>query len=239
MRYSEKTLQYYEQLKNVGDFSDDVPNVGTGMVGSPLCGDVMKLQLFFDKNDVITDAKYKVFGCVSAIASMELTTTLLKGKNIEDAMKITNEEVADTLDLTTIKKHCSVLAREAIEAAISDYLSKKNGEKNMITITEKAVQKIKQLLAENKGMGIVISVTDGGCTGLDYTLSYKTNDSNTDAETTANGITFFYSSEFTPLINGINIDLIENSFGHGFIITNKNFVPCQGCSCGRQNDCKT
>ena len=90
MQYSDRTMKYYEAMKNIGEFDKNLENVGTGIVGSPLCGDVMKLQLFFDENDIIVDAKYKVFGCVSAIASMELTTTLLKGKTIDEALKIRN-----------------------------------------------------------------------------------------------------------------------------------------------------
>jgi nitrogen fixation NifU-like protein len=241
VRYSENTLKYYEKMKNVGAFEETLPNVGTGIVGSPLCGDVMRLQLFFDENDIIMDAKYKVFGCVSAIASMELATTILKGKSIEEAMKIQNEEVADSLELTDIKRHCSVLAKEAIEAAINDYLSKKTGEKNMITVTDSAAQKLQELLIEHNSIGIAISVDLGGCSGAEYALAYQTEEPCAEdiTSTTAAGIKFFYSSENRSFVNGMNIDLMENSFGHGFVISNKNFSPCQGCTCGRQNDCQT
>lgn len=125
MKYSEQTLKYYDSINNVGEFDEKLPNVGTGTVGSPLCGDVMRLQLLFDEDDLIVDAKYKVFGCVSAIASMELATTLLKGKTIEQALEIKNSDVANSLELSNIKRHCSVLAKEAIEAAVKDYLAKK------------------------------------------------------------------------------------------------------------------
>ena len=103
MKYSEKTLEYYENIKNMGSLDEDLPNVGTGIVGSPLCGDVMKLQLSFDEHDKITDAKFKVFGCVSAIASMEKVTTLLKGMSIDEALKIKNADVANSLELSEIR----------------------------------------------------------------------------------------------------------------------------------------
>ncbi len=229
MQYSDKTMKYYEAMKNIGEFDENLENVGTGIVGSPLCGDVMKLQLFFDENDIIIDAKYKVFGCVSAIASMELTTTLLKGKTIDEALKIKNEDVADSLELTDIKKHCSVLAKEAIEAAINNYKAKLRKENNMITVTESAKKKLKELINEQNAIGIEIKVVSGGCSGFGYTMAYKTN-IDSDSFIDIDGIKFFYDHKIELLINGTNIDIVENSFGHGFIVTNKNHKPCQGCN---------
>jgi nitrogen fixation NifU-like protein len=231
MQYSEKTLKFYEAMKNVGGFDQNLMNVGTGIVGSPLCGDVMKLQLFFDETNVIFDAKYKVFGCVSAIASMELATTILKGKTIKEALQIKNEEIADSLELSDIKRHCSVLAKEAIEAAINDYLSKLNKENNMITITENALKKLKELLTEQKAIGISISIISGGCSGIDYSMSYELQKNPQKTEIMISGILFFYEKEAEMLMNGLNIDLVENSFGHGFVITNKNHITCSNCSC--------
>lgn len=235
MKYSEQTLKYYENVKNMGSLNEDDPNVGTGIVGSPLCGDVMKLQLSFNDEDVITDAKFKVFGCVSAIASMELATTLLKGMSIDQALKIKNADVADTLELSQIKRHCSVLAKEAIEAAIKNYLAKKNNESDMITVTEKALAKLRELLAEHGGIGISIAVISGGCSGIDYALAYEPEGDSTRPFIEIHGMKFFYEKELEPLINGVSIDLVENSFGHGFIVTNKNHVGCAHCdgSCGR------
>lgn len=235
MKYSEQTLKYYENVKNIGSLNEDDPNVGTGIVGSPLCGDVMKLQLSFNDEDVITDAKFKVFGCVSAIASMELATTLLKGMSIDQALKIKNADVADTLELSQIKRHCSVLAKEAIEAAIKNYLAKKNNESDMITVTEKALTKLRELLAEHGGIGISIAVISGGCSGIDYALAYEPEGDSTKPFIEKHGMKFFYEKELEPLINGVSIDLVENSFGHGFIVTNKNHVGCAHCdgSCGR------
>ena len=235
MKYSEKTLEYYENIKNMGNLDEDLPNVGTGIVGSPLCGDVMKLQLSFDEQDKITDAKFKVFGCVSAIASMEKVTTLLKGMSIDEALKIKNADVANSLELSEIKKHCSVLAKEAIEAAVKNYQAKKNKETDMITVSEKATAKIKELLAENKSVGITISVISGGCAGIDYTLAYEAEEDANKAKVVANGVNFYYDPALEILIKGTTIDIVENSFGHGFVVTNKNHVGCCHCngSCGR------
>ena len=233
MKYSDKTLQYYENMKNIGSLDENLPNVGTGIVGSPLCGDVMKLQLEFDENDIITDAKYKVFGCVSAIASMELATSLLKGMTIEEAKKIKNEDVADSLELSDIKKHCSVLAKESIEAAIDNYLAKKEHRDDFISITELASQKLRSLISahDQECKGILISVISGGCSGIDYSLSYEMEAPKDKKSVTVDGIAFFYEADDENMIAGLQIDLVENQFGHGFIVTNKNHVPCQNCTC--------
>ncbi len=235
MKYSEKTLEYYENIKNMGSLDEDLPNVGTGIVGSPLCGDVMKLQLSFDDNDKILDAKFKVFGCVSAIASMEKVTTLLKGMSIDEALQIKNADVANSLELSEIKKHCSVLAKEAIEAAVKNYQAKKNKETDMITISEKAIVKMKELIAENKSVGISILVISGGCSGIDYTLAYETEEDKSKTKIVIDGINFYYDPALELLIKGLAIDIVENSFGHGFVVTNKNHVGCAHCdgSCGR------
>ena len=232
MRYSDKTLEYYENIKNIGEFDEKLNNIGTGIVGSPLCGDVMKLQLFFNDKDIIVDAKYKVFGCVSAIASMELATTILKGLDIEKALQIKNSDVANSLELSDIKKHCSVLAKEAIEAAVNNYLAKKNNRNNMITISEQAVTKLKDLILEHGGVGVSISVISGGCSGIDYSLAYESEEHLEKSKIEVDGINFFYDPSIELLINGLTINLVENSFGHGFVITNKNHIGCQNCSCG-------
>lgn len=237
MQYSEKTLQYYNNLQNIGDFlDDDLDNVGTGIVGSPLCGDVMKLQIVFDNNGKIIDATYKVFGCVSAIASMEFVTRMLKGISIEEALKINNNEVADSLELSNIKRHCSVLAKEVIETAINNYMSKKNKEHNMITVTEAALIKLKELVKEQGCLGIGISVTEGGCSGFEYSLSYETEISEHSANYQIDGLNFYYDKNIELLINGTVIDIIENSFGHGFVITNKTHRGCKNCTCGCYSD---
>jgi nitrogen fixation NifU-like protein len=123
MAYSEKVLEHYENPRNVGSFSKDEPNVGTGMVGAPACGDVMKLQIKVE-NGVITDAKFKTYGCGSAIASSSLVTEWVKGKSIEEAGTIKNSQIAEELALPPVKIHCSILAEDAIKAAIEDYKRK-------------------------------------------------------------------------------------------------------------------
>ncbi|MDX2073159.1 MAG: Fe-S cluster assembly scaffold IscU [Alphaproteobacteria bacterium] len=126
MAYNEKVIDHYENPRNVGSMDKEDPNVGTGLVGAPACGDVMKLQLRISDNGVIEDAKFKTFGCGSAIASSSLITEWVKGKTVDEAMKIKNTEVAEHLALPPVKIHCSVLAEDAIKAAITDYQSKQD-----------------------------------------------------------------------------------------------------------------
>jgi len=121
MAYSEKVLDHYENPRNVGSFSKEEPNVGTGMVGAPACGDVMKLQIKVNDDGVIEDAKFKTYGCGSAIASSSLVTEWLKGKTLDQATAIKNSDIAEELALPPVKIHCSVLAEDAIKAAIKDY----------------------------------------------------------------------------------------------------------------------
>ena len=126
MAYSEKVLDHYEHPRNVGTLDNADPRVGTGMVGAPACGDVMRLQIQVSDDGVIEDAKFKTYGCGSAIASSSLLTEWVKGKTLEEALKIKNVEIAAELALPPVKVHCSVLAEDAIKAAINDY-SKKQG----------------------------------------------------------------------------------------------------------------
>ncbi len=126
MAYTEKVIQHYENPKNVGTLDKNASNVGTGLVGAPECGDVMKLQVEVDeKTGVIKDAKFKTFGCGSAIASSSLATEWIKGKTIDEAMQIKNTDIVKELSLPPIKIHCSVLAEDAIKAAIGDYKKKR------------------------------------------------------------------------------------------------------------------
>lgn len=123
MAYSEKVIDHYENPRNVGSFDKDESGIGTGLVGAPACGDVMKLQIKV-KDGIIEDAKFKTFGCGSAIASSSLITEMVKGRSLEDAGKIKNVEIAQELSLPPVKIHCSVLAEDAIKAAIEDYKKK-------------------------------------------------------------------------------------------------------------------
>jgi nitrogen fixation NifU-like protein len=121
MAYSNKVIDHYENPRNVGSFSKNDPDVGTGIVGAPECGDVMKLQLKINDAGVIEDARFKTFGCGSAIASSSYVTELVKGKNLDDALAIKNTQIVEDLSLPPVKIHCSVLAEDAIKAAISDW----------------------------------------------------------------------------------------------------------------------
>ncbi|MHA1597408.1 MAG: Fe-S cluster assembly scaffold IscU [Alphaproteobacteria bacterium] len=126
MAYSDKLLDHYENPRNVGAMDKDDAGVGTGLVGAPACGDVMKLQIKVSEDGIIEDAKFKTFGCGSAIASSSLVTEWVKGKTVDEAVEIKNTDIAAELALPPVKIHCSVLAEDAIKAAISDYKSKKN-----------------------------------------------------------------------------------------------------------------
>jgi len=135
MAYSEKVLEHFKNPRNVGVLNKDAKNVGTGLVGAPECGDVMRLQIEVDEaTGVISDAKFKTFGCGSAIASSSLATEWLKGKSLDDAAKIDNMDIVEELALPPVKIHCSVLAEDAIKAAISDYR-----QKNGITVDAEAI----------------------------------------------------------------------------------------------------
>ncbi|MFZ3042040.1 MAG: Fe-S cluster assembly scaffold IscU [Thiobacillus sp.] len=125
MAYSEKVLDHYENPRNVGSFTKDDEGVGTGMVGAPACGDVMKLQIKVGADGLIEDAKFKTYGCGSAIASSSLVTEWVKGKTLDQAMEIKNTAIAEELALPPVKIHCSILAEDAIKAAVADYKQKK------------------------------------------------------------------------------------------------------------------
>ncbi|MEL7290841.1 MAG: Fe-S cluster assembly scaffold IscU [Pseudomonadota bacterium] len=124
MAYSEKVIDHYENPRNVGSFDKEDPSIGSGMVGAPACGDVMKLQIKVTPEGIIEDAKFKTYGCGSAIASSSLVTEWVKGKSIDDAAAIKNSEIAEELELPPVKVHCSILAEDAIKAAVADYKKK-------------------------------------------------------------------------------------------------------------------
>jgi nitrogen fixation NifU-like protein len=125
MAYSDKVLEHYENPRNVGSFDKNDPEVGTGLVGAPACGDVMKLQLKINDAGIVEDAKFKTFGCGSAIASSSLATEWVKGLTVDQAMAIKNTQIVEELNLPPVKIHCSVLAEDAIKAAIADYKAKR------------------------------------------------------------------------------------------------------------------
>ena len=125
MAYSDKVIDHYENPRNVGTFDKDDNDVGTGMVGAPACGDVMRLQIKVNDQGIIEDAKFKTYGCGSAIASSSLITEWVKGKSLDDALAIKNSEIAEELELPPVKIHCSILAEDAVKAAVADYKKKK------------------------------------------------------------------------------------------------------------------
>ncbi|WP_454766025.1 Fe-S cluster assembly scaffold IscU [Cupriavidus campinensis] len=133
MAYSDKVLDHYENPRNVGAFASDDDAVGTGMVGAPACGDVMKLQIRVNSNGVIEDAKFKTYGCGSAIASSSLVTEWVKGKTLDEAMSIKNTQIAEELALPPVKIHCSILAEDAIKAAVADFRSRRGGAGDLTT----------------------------------------------------------------------------------------------------------
>lgn len=130
MAYSDKVIDHYENPRNVGALDKNDPNVGTGIVGAPECGDVMKLQIQVDEHNNIVDAKFKTFGCGSAIASSSLATEWLKGRKLDEALEIKNTDIVKELALPPVKIHCSVLAEDAIKAAVKDLQEKRNGRQN-------------------------------------------------------------------------------------------------------------
>lgn len=135
MAYSDQVIDHYENPRNVGNLDKNAKNVGTGMVGAPACGDVMRLQIQVDDNGIIEDARFKTYGCGSAIASSSLVTEWLKGKSLDQAGEIKNMDIAEELALPPVKVHCSVLAEDAIKAAISDYKGK---HRTAAAVTEEA-----------------------------------------------------------------------------------------------------
>jgi len=126
MAYSDKVIDHYENPRNVGSFDKNDPTVGTGMVGAPACGDVMKLQIKVDEDGIIRDARFKTYGCGSAIASSSLVTEWVKGKTLDEARSIKNSDIASELALPPVKIHCSILAEDAVKAAINDYRNRKS-----------------------------------------------------------------------------------------------------------------
>ena len=130
MAYSDKVIDHYENPRNVGSFSKEEEGIGTGMVGAPACGDVMKLQIKVDENGIIRDARFKTYGCGSAIASSSLVTEMVKGMHVDDASEIRNSQIAEELALPPVKIHCSILAEDAIKAAVNDYRNRYSKKEN-------------------------------------------------------------------------------------------------------------
>jgi nitrogen fixation NifU-like protein len=201
MAYSVKVLDHYENPRNVGSFGKDDEGVATGMVGAPACGDVMKLQIKVGKGGVIEDAKFKTYGCGSAIASSSLVTEWVKGKTIEQALDIKNTQIAEELALPPVKIHCSILAEDAIKAAVADYKKKHadqacrlssqpdwaeastsprsqmqitaGGFAMAVTLSERAANHVANYMVKRgKGIGLRLGVRTSGCSGMAYKLEF-------------------------------------------------------------------
>ena len=255
-KYNDKILNYYNDDTYIGSFDEKDLNIGTGLVGSPSCGDVMKLQVKIDKNtNTITDAKILVFGCGSAKASSSYVAEKLIGLSIDEALKIKNTDIANDLGLPQIKLHCSVLAESAIKRAIDDYKSKNdvsNGgakAKNdvemihnikhddndfTLEISQKALDFTKQNLAKvgKKVKGIRLEIAEGHC-GLMYKVKYVEDAENTkdDVDFIVNDLHIFVKQTEKDILNGTKIDFKEEGLKRGLIFTNPRETG--RCHCGQ------
>ena len=253
-QYNDTILNYYNDNTFIGSFNAKDKNIGTGLVGSPSCGDVMKLQIKVEKdektgNETIIDAKILVFGCGSAKASSSYVAKKLIGKTLEEARQIKNTDIANALGLPKIKLHCSVLAEEAIKRAIDDYKNaslQNNTKKEMddikqeqnnvdVNITAAAINFIKQTLAKvdkKNIIGIRIGLEEGHC-GLTYKVRYVLDDDNIDNLLCIekDSIKIFINSQEANIIAGTKIDYKEEGLKRGLIFNNAHETG--KCSCGQ------
>ena len=254
-RYNKTILNYYNDNSHIGSYDQNDKNVGTGLVGSPSCGDVMKLQIKIERDkksnlDKIVDAKILVFGCGSAKASSSYIAKQIVGKTINEALKIKNSDIAEYLGLPKIKLHCSVLAESAIKQAIEDYKSKnicsktkkatqnKKVEKKMnkkfdIIISNEALDFVKKQLEKKikNSAGIRLALEEGHC-GLAYKVSYvKSNEDISDYICkTKNGLNIFVKKNEATILNGTKIEYKEEGLKRGLIF--KNPKETGRCNCG-------
>jgi len=228
MAYSDKVLDHYENPRNVGSFNKDDSNVGTGMVGAPACGDVMKLQIKMGDDGIIEDAKFKTYGCGSAIASSSLVTEWLKGKSLDQASEIKNSAIAEELALPPVKIHCSVLAEDAIKAAVEDLKQNKN---NMsISMTVKAANRAKSYLeSRGKGVGLKLGVKTTGCSGMAYVLEFVDEANPEDQVFESHGIKILVDPKSLIYIDGTELDFVREGLNEGFQFNNPNVKDSCGC----------
>lgn len=227
MAYKEKVLDHYENPRNVGSLDKNRSDVGTAMVGAPACGDVMKLQIQVNDQDIIIDAKFKTFGCASAIASSSLSTEWLKGKHINDAGSIKNIDIAKELELPPVKYHCSVLAEDAIKSAIEDYKEKQHG----ISFNEQALAKISRIFNENHDKTTIRFIAkDGGCSGKKYDISLENEiGSHIKIQTISHNKHILIDKESFDLFKNCTIDYMENDLESRFVFNNPNAKNACGC----------
>ena len=235
MAYGEKVLDHYENPRNVGSLDKDDSSVGTGMVGAPACGDVMKLQIQVGQNGVIEDAKFKTYGCGSAIASSSLLTEWVKGKTLDEASQIKNSEIAEELALPPVKIHCSVLAEDAIQAAISDYQNKqaeqkKSAQDMSISLTETAADRVRNFLAQRgKGIGVRLGVKTTGCSGMAYTIEFADQVEEGDEVFEQRGVKVIINPKSLVYLDGTELDFAKEGLNEGFKFNNPNEKDRCGC----------
>ena len=240
MAYSDKVLDHYNNPRNVGSFDKSDPNVGTGMVGAPECGDVMKLQVKVNpETGVIEDAKFKTFGCGSAIASSSLATEWLRGKTVDEALEIKNTDIVNELSLPPVKIHCSVLAEDAIKAAIGDYKKKTESQDQlrrsqritaMVTVTPKAVEKIREAFQrESVNGGLRLGVLGGGCSGLSYQFKFDPKPRPTDKVLDFDDVQVFIDPKSMVYLDGMTLDWKDSLIHSGFVFDNPHAKKSCGC----------
>lgn len=237
MTYSSKLVDHFENPRNVGSLDKKDKNVGTGLVGSPACGDVMQLQIKVNEDGIIEEAKFKTFGCGSAIASSSLITELVKGKTLVEAQAIRNSDIADSLDLPALKIHCSVLAEEAIKSAISDLQSKQTDPFPLetktvpfLSMTPAARDRMESLLRDHPCSGIRICLRKKGC-GFSYALSYSEETNPEDEHIVCEGIDIFIDPHAVLYILGTEIDYVQRDLEGDFVFSNPNEKG--RCQCGK------
>jgi nitrogen fixation NifU-like protein len=240
VRYSQDLLNHYEKPRTTGELDATAPHVGTGVVGSPACGDVIKLQIFVDAEERIQNVRFKTFGCGSAIAVSSLLTERIKGKTLEETQKIRNADLSEALSLPEIKRHCSVLAEEVLAAAIQDFRRKQAGMDTenassapALTFTPRAVAKAQTFLTQKTppAAGLRISVVHQGCAGLSYVLECAESRKVEEIVIEIGSIQVFVDPLVLPFLQGTQIDYVEENFKAGFVFNNPN--ACAQCACGQ------
>src|SRR5712691_2530595 len=206
MAYSDKVLDHYENPRNVGSFDKGDEHIGTGMVGAPACGDVMKLQIRVNEQGVIEDARFKTYGCGSAIASSSLVTEWVKGKTLDQAETIRNTQIAEELALPPVKIHCSILAEDAIKAAIVDYRTKRG-----------------------KGVGLRLGVRTSGCSGLAYRIEYADAVNPEDQTFESHGVKVIVDPKSLQFLDGTELDFTREGLNEGLKFNNPNVKDECGC----------
>ena len=200
MANSEKVIDHYENPRNVGSMDKKDSAVGTGMVGAPACGDVMQLQIRVNDEGIIEDAKFKTYGCGSAIASSSLITEWVKGKSLEEAGAIKNSQIAEELELPPVKVHCSILAEDAIKAAIA-----------------------------GKGIGLRLGIKTSGCSGLSYMLEFVDTLNEDDQVFEQHGVKVIVDTKSLVYLDGTQLDFVKEGLNEGFKFTNPNVKDECGC----------